>query len=251
MKIQLFSDVHLETKTDTSFTKNDVSKEADLIIVPGDFHHINKAIPVLQSIIYDHQQVIYVPGNHEYYFSTMSKVKVKSEGPVHLLNNSSITIDNINFIGSTLWTDFLLFGIGSKIQSIFESKKFLNDYNYINVTKDIKWNPYLAEDEFYRCIKFIEKELSKKTKNKRIVVTHHSPSLKSSSDIYKSELLTSSFASDLEEFIFKYKPDYWFHGHVHNSMTYNIGDTVIAVNSFGYQNENVDYKSHYIFDLDK
>src|SRR5690606_16443232 len=59
--------------------------------------------------------VIYVLGNHEFYGATIQKLihklKEKTKGTnIHILERDVITIEGVNFLGCTLWTDFELFG---------------------------------------------------------------------------------------------------------------------------------------------
>lgn len=38
-------------------------------------------------------------------------------------------------------------------------------------------------------------------------------------------MLTTGFASNLEDLIIKYQPELWIHGHVHDAVDYSLGKT--------------------------
>lgn len=52
------------------------------------------------------------------------------------------------------------------------------------------------------------------------------------------DLLTGGFASDCEDLILATQPDFWIHGHMHNSADHRVGATRIVCNPNGYGNEN-------------
>ena len=59
--------------------------------------------------------VIYVPGNHEYYGNVIPKLTVElkrvcQNTNVVVLDNDTAEIGGVVFLGTTLWTDFNLFG---------------------------------------------------------------------------------------------------------------------------------------------
>ena len=63
--------------------------------------------------------VLYVLGNHEFYGSSIdgaaAELKRLCAGThVHVLDDSEIVIDGVRFLGTTLWTDFMLFGDGDE-----------------------------------------------------------------------------------------------------------------------------------------
>jgi hypothetical protein len=63
--------------------------------------------------------VLYVPDNHKFYGAsiegTVEELKRLCAGTsIHVLDNDEVTIDGVRFLGTTLWTDFMLFGEGEK-----------------------------------------------------------------------------------------------------------------------------------------
>lgn len=133
MKIQIMSDLHLEF----SSQKFDISN-CDVLILAGDIHVGTKGVEWINNKV-KNIPVIYVLGNHEYYNnsypSLLHDCKDKANGSnIHVLDNESLTLEDITFHCATLWTDFDLFGKpeSSKIECEFK----MNDYHLISLEPD-------------------------------------------------------------------------------------------------------------------
>src|SRR5882672_8697283 len=112
MKIQLFSDLHLEhSHRHPPFALPAI--DADVVVLAGDIDNGTRAIDWAEKTFPD-RTVLYVPGNHEYYdadFKTAAaalRARARCSANVRLLDNDELTIDGVRFLGSTLWTDFAL-----------------------------------------------------------------------------------------------------------------------------------------------
>ena len=107
MKLHVLSDLH------TEFADFDLPETgADVVILAGDVGVGSGGLEWLQKQRLD-KPVIYVPGNHEFYGHDISLVeRLRNNAPsnVHVLDNQSIVIEDVRFLGSILWTDFQLFG---------------------------------------------------------------------------------------------------------------------------------------------
>lgn len=248
MRIQIISDLHNEFGI--SNLKFD---DIDIIIVAGDVDLGIRGITWLKETTKD-IPVIYILGNHEYYRGsypkTLTKIKAESIGTnIHVLENEFITINNITFHGATLWTDFELFGNPEVYGSICQDR--MNDYKLIRL--DPSYSKLRSIDTYRihkKSLDWLEKSLSISDSQLNIVVTHHAPSIKSIPNEFKKDLLTSAYASDLESFILRYKPDYWIHGHIHTPMDYKIGNTRIICNPRGYINEKYNgYNPKFILEI--
>jgi len=242
MKIQLFSDLHIE------FENFDAAcDQADVVVFAGDIEIGVKGIRWLNSLGLD-KPVIYVLGNHEYYKNTYPKLVAKARAEIsgnniHLLENESITIDGVHFHGCTLWTDFKLFGdpkiAGSECQQVmtdFRKIRKLPGYSKLRAL-DVSLIHQKSR-------KWLGESLTHST-GQNVVVTHHAPSLQSAPDQYKEDIVTSAYASNMESFIAEYKPDIWLHGHMHNSSDYMVGACRVVCNPRGYKgefNENFEHE---------
>ena len=152
---------------------------------------------------------------------------------IHVLENESIEIDGIRFLGCTLWTDFSIFGSPREYGSLCQSK--MNDYKKI---RRVPSYSKLRSIDTYRIhnqsVKWLCKELENDSHKTTVVVTHHAPSIKSAPEKYKQDPISSAYVSNLEHIINKYQPKLWIHGHIHEPKNYNIGGTEIICNPHGY-----------------
>ena len=77
MKIQYCSDLHLEFPENNFFLKqNPLKIEGDILILAGDillFKDINKYEYFFNFISENFKYTYWIPGNHEYYYSNISK----------------------------------------------------------------------------------------------------------------------------------------------------------------------------------
>lgn len=182
--------------------------------------------------------MIYILGNHEYYKGsypkTLNKIKSAAENTnIRVLEDSFLDIGDIRFHGCTLWTDFALFG--NSVEAGMYCQPKMNDYKMIK--RDPSYSKMRTVDTFkiHQFSKhWLNESLENSTKEKNIVVTHHAPSLLSVPDNFKNDLLTSAYASNLDDFITKHQPDFWFHGHIHTPCRYSIGKTKVICNPHGY-----------------
>lgn len=185
--------------------------------------------------------MIYILGNHEYYKGsypkTLNKIKSAAENTnIHVLEDSFLDIEDIRFHGCTLWTDFAL--LGNSVEAGMYCQPKMNDYKMIK--RDPSYSKMRTVDTFkiHQFSKhWLNESLENSTKEKNIVVTHHAPSLLSVPDNFKNDLLTSAYASNLDDFITKHQPDFWFHGHIHTPCRYSIGKTKVICNPHGYLDE--------------
>jgi hypothetical protein len=58
--------------------------------------------------------VVYVTGNHEFYnlemlSSLTDGERIAEEAGIHLLHRRAIVINEVRFVGCTLWTDYRLY----------------------------------------------------------------------------------------------------------------------------------------------
>lgn len=231
MRVYPLSDLHLEFQ-DVTFTVSD-GLDYDIVILAGDIdigtrglYWAAKTFPALP--------VIYVPGNHEFYNGHYSKVsialkEVAKELGIHLLDNSSVVIDGIRFVGATLWTDFRLYGndmatIGNCLHT---AKNYITDFSVIRFGSTGWMTPSDSVKLFLVSAKFIEDELNKPFTGKSVVVTHHLPSMKCVAEKYKRDLTSAAFASTLDRLV--KKADLWIAGHTHVSFDVNVNDETVQV----------------------
>lgn len=248
MKVLVLSDLHLEFGDLEIETSN-----IDVVILAGDIHIKEKgfkwAIENIQNI-----PVIYVLGNHEYYGTAYPKLidKLKHEAVnsnIHFLENNTVTINDINFIGCTLWTDFELFG-DPRISG-YECQQVMTDYKKIRLSpKYSKLRSIDVAAIHKKSLTWLNNELKEREGQSNIVITHHAPSTKSLPEKYQKNTISAAYVSNLDDVIEKFQPKYWIHGHLHNSSHYSIGNTQVVCNPRGYTGEeNYDFDSGYIIEI--
>lgn len=253
MKILPLSDLHLEF----SALHIPNTDKADVTLLLGDIHTGIKGVQWAANTI-ESKHIIYILGNHEYYGGkypyTLNKIRDEAEkySPnFHVLDNESVLIDDVIFFGCTLWTDFALFG-NADIGKLSCYDK-LNDYNHIRLGSDDHYRkiiPADTENWHHNSVKWLTKALyEQELGSKRIICTHHAPSRKSLSPQFFSDPVSAAYASSLDGFVAYSGAKYWFHGHLHNSVDYELGDTRIISNPRGYRDSNQQFDTQKLWEI--
>jgi hypothetical protein len=138
MNIWVISDLHLEfgERFDIEPPPN-----ADVMVCAGDIL-IKGVVPSLSWLTKNIARkipVVLVAGNHEFYgasvVESLQDAKIAGGSPdLHFLENDTVRIDGVLFIGGTLWTDFRLFGRDPKVAMSYASSD-MNDYKKIKLSK--------------------------------------------------------------------------------------------------------------------
>ncbi len=194
--------------------------------------------------------VVYVPGNHEYYddeFGAMESTMqdaARSMDNVHFLNNTSL-IDRYGkwrVLGTTLWTDFVLFGASeAQLEAAKQAcTKVMLDYKGLI---QLAWpepdgeprafapDDSLALHEHARA--WLEAELAKPFAGKTIVVTHHAPMRESLAPRFAEDIVSASFVNHLPSVV-REPVSLWIHGHTHTSFDYTVNGARVVCNPRGY-----------------
>ncbi len=232
MRLQVLSDLHLEFGT---FAPPKV--DADIIVLAGDIHVGLKAIPWAREH-FENYRVLYVLGNHEYYGQALPKHlnrlrELARTSNVRVLENESIVLGDVVFLGCTLWTDFGLFG-NPKIAG-YHATQEMNDYKKIRVAPAYRKLRSIDTAVIHsRSRAWLVQEFEKHANAKVVVVTHHAPSKRSLPPRFGDDLLSAAYASHLDELVERSKARLWIHGHVHERQDYMIGNTRVLCNPRGY-----------------
>ena len=148
-------------------------------------------------------------------------------------------IDTVRFIGGTLWTDFSLLGAETRELAMRTVSDRMNDYKKIRYEKNGAYRSFTTENArqlHYLVRNFIERELAiAHSAGPTVVVTHHSPCLKSVPSAARDDILATAYASDLSGLIDQYQPEVWIHGHIHHNTNISIGRTNVLCNPRGYE----------------
>lgn len=239
MKIRYMSDLHLEFG-DHQLTKMEDEHE-QILVLAGDIGLAANLgfLEFLNDACNRFRDVIYIMGNHEHYhsdygdtFSTITNNfdSLYGQQNIHFLENEVLKIENVSFVCSTLWTSF---NNGDPIAMNIARMK-INDYCVIG-----KFSPIISLYIHRKSSEFIFNSIKseKNAGQKVVVVTHMLPSYGSIHDDFRTPAamqLNYSYFTSLENEIIDTDPDFWIHGHTHESFDYEIGNTRILCNPRGY-----------------
>ena len=99
----------------------------------------------------------------------------------HFLENRSVIIGDVRFLGCTLWTDYQIFNPTHSMDAMVTAEKYLSDHHLIKTRYDVGSSGkrcFLPHDALARHRQsrvFLETELRKPFDGKTIVVTHYAP----------------------------------------------------------------------------
>ena len=234
MKIHILSDLH------TEFSDFDPPEtDADVVVLAGDIG-VGEGGIEWAARQYPEAPVVYVPGNHEFYgrdVRDMDRLFDAATANIHVLNDRAHVLDGVRFLGSTLWTDFKLYGEGEAWFSRRRASALIKDFVSIkNGERMFTPEDSVALHETSKA--WLVTELQKKFDGPTIVVTHHLPAALSIDSRYENDVLNPAFASRLEHVIEQYQPDLWIHGHTHVACDYAIFGTRVVCNPRGYPSES-------------
>jgi Icc-related predicted phosphoesterase len=247
MKIHLISDLHCDFKKYTN-----KFPDCEVAIVAGDISENPKhLVEICQNN--PETKIIFVPGNHDFYTASVeSRMKdfYEVENNLHnltVLQNSYVTINSVKFYGSTLWS-------GLDAYPGYPSPKLKDWYNYnISDSRYINsWNSSTMLEEHKIAKQKLTTFLNTKTPEKKVVITHFAPSLKSVHSSYTGAVPFNSYWCNNFSDDFISQADLWCHGHVHNNFDYTVNEyspekscRVVCnprgyITEYGEENENFD-----------
>lgn len=248
MKIRICSDLHSEFwVTNQAEAKTKIilerfalpimpNEDETVLVIAGDLgslHNFKQQKFILGLLSERFKAIIICGGNHEWYGGDYvidaPRYAELYEGFGNIFTNYSTVLSGINFITTTLWTNF-------NNQNPFDMlavQQGMNDFSQIKFDGErLTPNHLLTEHQVNLvCLQ----ECLEKSKGKTVVVTHHAPSFKSIPVVYQTSKINSGYASDLEYLFGEYDINLWIHGHTHEAKDYYIGKTRIVSNPFGYR----------------
>jgi len=182
--------------------------------------------------------IIYVPGNHEYYGSSLAKVqaeitdKASAFPTIAVLAPGISEIGGVRFIGCTLWTDYCLFGEQYRELAMTACAVNLPDHTVIKVEGDTPFSPAVARKIHLQERAWLRSKLEEPFDGKTVVVTHHAPAPGSLHPIFEKDLVSAAFVADLTDMFGE--ATLHIHGHTHNSFDYEVRGTRVIANPMGY-----------------
>jgi Icc-related predicted phosphoesterase len=267
MKIKLVSDLHLEFSD--IMIPNDA--DYDLLILSGDImvaqdmhdhqdENVRTAAMLemlgsrqlkaqrfrdfLKRCSFQFPHVIYVAGNHEFYhgkfFASIDHLREEcAKYPnIYFLENDVKVINDIVFMGATLWTDcnkhdpFTLHALGD----------MMNDFRIIRHDQSgyRALKPADIADRHRKTLQYFKTVMEGYPQEQKfVVVGHHTPSHMSCHPQYAHDyIMNGGYHSDLSDFILDHPQiKLWTHGHTHHPFDYVIGSTRVVCNPRGYESD--------------
>lgn len=184
--------------------------------------------------------VLYVAGNHEYYDADIYELaedmrQAAKQNRVVFLDNDAVDIAGVRFLGTTLWTDFRLYGSqGWTARSINVAKSSLSDYSRIR-----KPGGVIEPDDTIalhrKAAAWLSRNLAKPFPGKTAVITHFAPHRGCVAAEYDGDVLTPYFVVDMEPLMSPHRIDLWAFGHTHYNVDFvtKYGCRVVS-NQLGY-----------------
>ncbi|MDT8990239.1 metallophosphoesterase [Curvibacter sp. APW13] len=261
MKIQLLSDLHLETHPDW---RSAALPDADVLVLAGDIGSY-QAGSRLAGMHFGLEHfsplngwptpVLFVPGNHEYDGMDFDEAHARLRSTcralgIHWLERETLVIDGVRFVGTTLWTDFDALGGDEKART----KAFRAANYYLQKTGTTRAGlPWLAEgirEQALSCQQWLRSALQAPFDGPTVVVTHFAPSLHSADPRYGRTPGTAGFCNELDELL--HHARLWLHGHLHAPSDYVHRGCRVVANPLGYRRkgEQQHHRPNLLIDMD-
>lgn len=247
MRMYLISDIHIECGNEAPA----LLEEVDVIILAGDIARGVDSLDVAQS--YRDAcgvPVILLAGNHEYYRkeikSTLAQLRAGAAAMdgIYFLENDTIVLNDVRFLGCTLWSNFSLYGEERAALQAELASRYVNDFNYIRCGKR-SFTPSDVVKRFNASYAWLESELAKPFAGRTVVVTHFAPHRAAIHADYLGpppDKITPYFVTDCSALMRQYPMAAWLYGHTHNAVDVIVENGVRLVsNQRGYPNEGWSY----------
>lgn len=257
MKIQLLSDLHLETHPHWVATP---VPGADLLVLAGDVGSYQSG-----SLLADNDfglgrfspqrdwptPVLFVPGNHEYdgldFDEATARLREACERlGILWLERRSVQLGGVRFVGCTLWTDFdaltneqalksgAALSLGEQLKA--REKAFRAANFYLKKNHSLRQGqPMLSDalrEESLQSQAWLRQALAQPFDGPTVVVTHFAPSLRSADPRYGLTPGTAGFCNTLDDLL--PQAQLWLHGHLHCPNDYVRHGCRVVANPLGY-----------------
>ena len=244
MKIHLLSDIHTESHKGGQLKERllqPLVRPADVLVLAGDIGNCRAdVLGVLEFFAKQYESVIYVAGNHEYYNDLLNLESYNERDfayrlPVNVdfLNPGKVVINDVTFIGGTLFTNFCEDPMAEEA-----AKRGINDFQW-HSTQEYKRRFYEHSQYFKLCYEG-------RTTEKVVFVSHFLPDVSLTHPKWRSDrftmLLNKYYGSDLGDWISELDNATWMFGHTHDPRDELIGTVRCLAAPVGYPGENRDYQ---------
>jgi hypothetical protein len=237
MRLQLLSDLHLETE---SFTP-EPAPGAELLVLAGDVDSSWRGFELFRGWPVP---LLFTPGNHEYdqrdFDSARAGLRALSADlGFTLLDDAAVVIPDaqgrrVRFVGSTRWSDFDVFGEAQRAKSMRAAGYFQR--GMAATRHGQPFDAAAVRDESIACRNWLAEALSLGETSPdweaTVAITHFGPSLRSADPRFGRQPTTASFCNADE--VLMPGARLWLHGHVHFQHDYMVGGTRVVSNPRGH-----------------
>jgi predicted phosphodiesterase len=226
MKLQLLSDLHLETED----FQPQPAPGAELLVLAGDIDS-SPGWPGYDRFAGWPVPVVVVAGNHEFdgrdFDAALVDLRHRCAGlGFTLLESEQHTVtaasgERVRILGTTRWSDFDLFGESQRPRAARAAEYFLR---LMATTRGGRpFDAVAVREESLRCRVWLEQALQQSPQgrwDKSLVITHFGPSLANADPRYGKQPGTASFCNADDDLI--PRADLWLHGHLHCRHDYRV-----------------------------
>lgn len=274
MKLQLLSDLHLET--DAGFVATP-APGANLLVLAGDIGSYQKRRDgsVMAEPDWGLQRfsplpqygawpvpVLFVPGNHEYDNLDWDEAhkdlrRACDRLGIAWLERETLQIAGVRFVGTTLWSDYdaLAPAGATETERLRLREKAFRAANFYLHKMAGRRGGALFDAAAMRtlaleCQHWLRTVLARPHDGPTVVVTHFAPTLHSADPRYGLAPGTAGFCNALDELL--PLADLWLHGHLHCAADVRVGRCRIVANPLGYahKHEQLDFRSTLTVDVE-
>jgi len=237
MRLQLLSDLHLETEAYEARP----APQAEALVLAGDVDSNWRGLEQFRDWPVP---VLFVPGNHEFDGRDIDQARgelhqyARELGFIMLDDAEHILSDaqgrRVRFVGSTRWSDFDLFGASQRERAMRAAGYFQRVMGARRHGQP--FDAAAVRELGLQCRDWLERVLAKSEQSPdwdaTVVVTHFGPSMRSADPRYGGQPGTASFCNNDEALMPGAR--LWLHGHLHCRHEYTLQGCRVLCNARGH-----------------
>lgn len=239
-RFRVISDIHSECHRDRGayFAQSLPEVPCDAVLVAGDVGDSETFPDFLRALCtrFDRTPVVYVPGNHEHYDSSIPEVREKLTFMAKVipnlcyLDNTVVEIAGVRIFGATLWFP------DDPLNNTY--RRMMPDFRCI---RDFDAHVY-AENQRTRAALVAAQP--------QVVLTHHLPCYEVVAPQWKTSPINRFFVGGDSALVAASGARAWVFGHTHTHIDYVLDEVRMVANPHGYPHEpNVQFKDRLVIEV--
>jgi hypothetical protein len=239
MRLQLLSDLHLETEE----FRPEPASGAEVLVLAGDIDSTWLGLEYFRGWPVP---VLFVAGNHEFDGRELPVAWARlrdrcDQLGLRMLERETVELADdrgrlVRFVATIRWSDFDLFGSAQRARAMRAAGYFMRLMGAS--LEGATFDATALRRESLACRAWLAQELRRSTPGTAatVVVTHFGPSLRSCDPRYGAQPATASFCNADDDLLAA--ADLWIHGHLHCRHDYLVphagGQTRVVSNARGH-----------------